>query len=317
MAYELVCELLRRDVAPPALLLVSGQRAPHQSDPKAFDADRQHPRLHTLQPSEAFWQGYTGRYALSKALSDAAIRATVEPTLRAAFKLNETYKPTRTPADPPLPCRLMACQSAGDQRLQPGQICEWRKYANPDVDHAYAERQFTTHVPDASTPHDYVADDPSQLLATLSEESKLVLSGKQLVVDGAPGSGVGSATAAPVADPTRGRSLALPGAGLSIFEVEEALHRVAPPSLNLVAFAATTAPGTASEAGTFEVCVAVVSDVLGGGCTTSIDDVRTWARKAQLPRLWLPTRLVSVEEIPRDAKGQVDRRRLVARASAP
>ena len=93
IGYEVVCELLRRNLAPPELLVVSAHRAPHHSDPM-HDADRQAPVLHKLPTSNAFWKAYEGRYGIAPSLSDPQVRQDIEPAMRAAFRINETYIPS-------------------------------------------------------------------------------------------------------------------------------------------------------------------------------------------------------------------------------
>jgi surfactin synthase thioesterase subunit len=64
------------------------RRAPHLAGP-AHDVDPR--QLHSL-PSAAFWAAFEERYGLSPALRHPAMRAAVEPTLRADFRAAETYR---------------------------------------------------------------------------------------------------------------------------------------------------------------------------------------------------------------------------------
>ena len=116
------------------------------------------------------------------------------------------YKPTRTKDSGPLPCRVVACQAMGDQRVGAGQIAHWREYSGVD---GYYELQFSTAVPRSSTPHDYVKDDPAQLQGLLSRELLAALRRRADPPPPATMAVAAAPAAAPAAELERGKAPAV------------------------------------------------------------------------------------------------------------
>ena len=155
VAFEVLAELLRRNVSAPLLLVVSGMRAPHLYDPAEHDADRTSPTIGNL-PDDAFWAHFERRYGRNPDL-EGPMKDFVLPLLKADFKILETFEPSRG-RDEPLPCPIVACAADGDGRLKPGQLSEWRTYAPDEA--SFHEQTFDVVPLRWSTPHRYLLEDP-------------------------------------------------------------------------------------------------------------------------------------------------------------
>ena len=116
LAFELACTLAQRQEADIIGVFPSGQGAPHLPLPAP---------IHNL-PAVAFRQelarlgGIAGQVA-----SDARLMAYLEPTLRADFRLWESY---RYRPRPPLDAAVIACGGADDDRTPVAALKAWNQH---------------------------------------------------------------------------------------------------------------------------------------------------------------------------------------------
>lgn len=170
VAFELCASQLRDGKRTPSLLIVSGARPPHLSALE-HDADREQPGISHL-PDAQFWTHFERRYGRNPDLDDPSgmLKMFIAPLLRADFRILESYRPTLGCG--PLPCAVLACAAAQDERLIPGQLQEWKCYARAD---AFQEQVFATTPLPWSTPHRYLIESPRALLECLARECGLLL----------------------------------------------------------------------------------------------------------------------------------------------
>jgi medium-chain acyl-[acyl-carrier-protein] hydrolase len=121
------CRVLRAAGRPlPRVLVVSGRRAPHLTEPE--------PRMHDL-PREEFverlrWYGGTQ----TEVLGDPELLELFLPTLRADFALVETYAYR---AEPPLDVPIVAYGGTGDPETKPSDVDAWAAQTSSDFRSAF------------------------------------------------------------------------------------------------------------------------------------------------------------------------------------
>lgn len=119
VAFELAQEARRLGMPLPAMLIVSGNRAPHLAGPQ-HDVDPT--VMHTLCYKD-FWPAFEHRYGTNPDLADDRVSQMVWPSLQADFRLVETYKADISDV---LPCPLTAIGALQDKRYTPEQVDGWK-----------------------------------------------------------------------------------------------------------------------------------------------------------------------------------------------
>lgn len=118
VAFELSRHLQKTHGRWPAILFVSGRRAPHLSEPG--------PPLHTM-PQEQFYAALQSRYnAVPLAVQQSPdLLELMLPVLQADFALIESYQ---YQAGPPLPCPISAFGGQDDSRIGLADLQGWDQH---------------------------------------------------------------------------------------------------------------------------------------------------------------------------------------------
>lgn len=115
LAYEAALLLERAGGPSPALLVVSGHRAPH--------LPRTHPPIHHLPDAEFIDELRRLNGTPSEVFDHPELLALVLPPLRADLRMAETYV---APPPAPLACPILAVGSTGDDRVSEAAMDAWR-----------------------------------------------------------------------------------------------------------------------------------------------------------------------------------------------
>lgn len=121
IAFEMAQEARRRGLPSPAMLIVSGNRAPHLAGSQ-HDVD---PTIMHQLSYPKFWAAFERRYGHNPDLVDNRVRLMTWPLLQADFKLVETYE---GPSVQGLDCPLLAVGARDDKRYTADQISAWGKH---------------------------------------------------------------------------------------------------------------------------------------------------------------------------------------------
>lgn len=114
LSFELVRELRRRDAPPPLLLAVAGQDAPHRL---TSGGDR-----HRLADDELAEELRELAGTPPEVLADPDVMALLLPSLRADFRICETYDAA---AEEPLDVPLLVIDALGDAETTPDGVASW------------------------------------------------------------------------------------------------------------------------------------------------------------------------------------------------
>jgi medium-chain acyl-[acyl-carrier-protein] hydrolase len=164
LGFELALELRVRGCGEPMKLYVSSYRAPSLAGPE-HDPDPHGAAISTLPPS-SFWTRFEQRYGVNPDVQHPAVRAFLLPLLVADFACIEQYRGPAA-ATPALECPITAIGAHGDCRFRPQQLSAWKQHTSG----TFAEAWFTASRRHSwSTPHRFLADDPSAFQAWLSAD---------------------------------------------------------------------------------------------------------------------------------------------------
>lgn len=156
LAFELARRLRREGELQPVHMFVSGRHAPQLPDPE--------PPIHHL-PDAEFIKGVRRLNGLPDEVLDSAdLMELVMPSLRADFKLCETYQYS---TESPLGCGLSACGGLTDPLIDRPQLEAWKEQTLG----VFAVRMFPGD-------HFYIDTARDQLLGMLCQDLDALLQGK-------------------------------------------------------------------------------------------------------------------------------------------
>ena len=170
LAFELALELRARGCGEPVKLYVSSNRAPSLAGAQ-HDPDPRGAQISNLPP-EQFWPRFEERYGVNPDLASPGVRAFLLPLLVADFACIEAYRGPSPGTPCRLECPITAIGCGGDCRFRPEQLSAWKQHTSGP----FEERWFTAPSKHTwSTPHRFLADDPSAFQAWLSADWELLV----------------------------------------------------------------------------------------------------------------------------------------------